>query len=356
MSHKKDHGGTHFTSWAQELAKAGLREPTSAIAFSPDGAHVGVATAAGCRILATDDLRPLDATADGNAALAVRISHGGFAVVGRADGTAHVYSAGVRAPAPTLVLDGHAGPVVSVAISPGFAGARDQPERIATASADGTARVWQVARGACVGLLTGHTGPLSCVDFSADGTRIVTAAADGTARVWATPAASASGRDDPVACVAVLRGHAGALSVARFGAKRHASVVVTGSSDATARVWDLRAGGQGGQGYAGRQHTPSVAAGAAAPLDVAPASVLECGRTAGVVDLALGENAETLCTASADGSMRLWTLRDGKLARTLTAGGEAAAVAFSATKLVTATTKGTIKVWGIVPSGGRPRA
>src|SRR5262249_702170 len=56
--------------------------------------------------------------------------------------------------------------------------------RLATASLDGTARVWDARTGALALELKGHVGAVSGVAFSPDGTRLATAAWDNTARVW----------------------------------------------------------------------------------------------------------------------------------------------------------------------------
>ncbi|HET8683247.1 MAG TPA: hypothetical protein VFM54_15465, partial [Micromonosporaceae bacterium] len=66
---------------------------------------------------------------------------------------------------------------------------------LATASEDNTARLWQVATGQHHTTLEGHTGWVSGVAFSPDGTLLATASEDNTARLWQT----ATG-----ACLAVL--------------------------------------------------------------------------------------------------------------------------------------------------------
>ena len=59
--------------------------------------------------------------------------------------------------------------------------------RVATASDDGTARVWDVESGRPVTESLAHTAPVYCVDFSPDGRRLATASHDGTARGWELP-------------------------------------------------------------------------------------------------------------------------------------------------------------------------
>jgi dipeptidyl aminopeptidase/acylaminoacyl peptidase len=91
------------------------------------------------------------------------------------DETARVWDA--ESGKPLAVLQGHAGDVVSVAFSP-------DGRRIATASADQTARLWDADSGKQLVVLEGHTDLVNSVAFSPDGRRIATASWDNTARLW----------------------------------------------------------------------------------------------------------------------------------------------------------------------------
>ena len=86
-----------------------------------------------------------------------------------------------------LRLEGHGGPVNSVAWSP-------DSTRIATASDDGTARVWSSSSGSTLLTLKGHgnqnSDNVNSVEWSPDGTKIATASTDGTARVWSSSSGS----------------------------------------------------------------------------------------------------------------------------------------------------------------------
>jgi WD40 repeat protein len=57
-------------------------------------------------------------------------------------------------------------------------------KRLATASADGTVRLWNADNGQEVLTLRAHTDPVNDVCFSPDGTRLASASDDGTVRLW----------------------------------------------------------------------------------------------------------------------------------------------------------------------------
>ena len=81
-------------------------------------------------------------------------------------------------PTDLSVFRGHSNWVRGVAFSP-------DGKFLATASQDNTARVWEVASGACVATLEGHSHRVTGVAFSpVDGKFLATASDDKTARVW----------------------------------------------------------------------------------------------------------------------------------------------------------------------------
>ena len=57
-------------------------------------------------------------------------------------------------------------------------------DRIVTASADRTARVWDARTGTVLFTLQGHEGGVLSASYNPTGDRILTAGDDGTARVW----------------------------------------------------------------------------------------------------------------------------------------------------------------------------
>jgi WD40 repeat protein len=119
------------------------------------------------------------------------------------------------------LLQGHEAEIIAGAFAP-------DGRMIATASADGTARLWDAATGKTVRVLRGHTGPLWSVAFNKDGTRLVTTSNDRTARIW-----DASTGVEWL----TLTGHTGPVYAAEFSPDGRQ--VVTASRDGTARIWPV---------------------------------------------------------------------------------------------------------------------
>jgi cytochrome c len=78
--------------------------------------------------------------------------------------------------APDRVLEGHTGPVVGLAVSP-------DGGRLASASWDGTIRLWALAEGEPI-VLEGHRQNVNGVAFTPDGQAVVSASYDATVRIW----------------------------------------------------------------------------------------------------------------------------------------------------------------------------
>jgi tetratricopeptide (TPR) repeat protein len=100
-----------------------------------------------------------------------------------------------------------------------------------TASADGTARVWEASTGRPVSPALRHRDGVSWAGFSLDGEQVVTACGDGTAQVWQ----AATGRH-----VLPPFLHSGPVNYAAFNAA--GDRILTASTDGIARVWDARTG------------------------------------------------------------------------------------------------------------------
>jgi WD40 repeat protein/basic membrane lipoprotein Med (substrate-binding protein (PBP1-ABC) superfamily)/DNA-binding SARP family transcriptional activator len=81
-------------------------------------------------------------------------------------------------------LEGHGGAVFDVEFLPG-------QDRLASASADGTIRIWDLAGDSAPMVLAGHDGPVLDIAPSPDGALLASASLDGTVRLWD----STSGRE-----------------------------------------------------------------------------------------------------------------------------------------------------------------
>ena len=204
---------------------------------------------------------------------------------------------------------GHSAEVEGVAFSP-------DGKHIATASSDGTARVWDAATGHPVVTLKGHAAKVTCVAFSPDGTRIATASFDGTAKVW--DAASVG------QALLTLKGHTNRINAIAFSPD--GSRIATASVDGTARIWEWEAMSEG-----------------AVLLTLV-------GHTAEVTDIAFSPPDGTLiATASFDGTAKIWDAASGGQALLTLEGhnNRVNAITFSpdGDRIATASNDGTAKVW-----------
>jgi WD40 repeat protein len=93
------------------------------------------------------------------------------------------------------------------------------------------AALWQVPSGALIGTLGGHQGEVHDVTISWDGRYVATAGADGTARVW-----DARTGDE----LQVLSGHTKPVRSVAFSPSGYR--LATGSTDETIRLWDAATG------------------------------------------------------------------------------------------------------------------
>jgi WD40 repeat protein len=116
------------------------------------------------------------------------------------------------------VLKGHQRAVWSVAFS-------SDGQRLATASTDGTARLWSLDGDELAAFSVGDRAVWS-VAFSPDGQHLATASADGTARLW-----SLDGRE-----LAVFCGHERAVWSVVFSPDGQR--LATAGADGTARLWN----------------------------------------------------------------------------------------------------------------------
>lgn len=117
------------------------------------------------------------------------------------------------------------------------------PQAVATGAEDNTARIWDSATGTLIQQfapafsggtqIAGHRDAVLSIDFSSDGLEILTGSADGTAKLWNV----ATGAE-----LRTFEGHGDAVNAVAFAPDN--LQVASGSSDSTVRVWDVPTGGE----------------------------------------------------------------------------------------------------------------
>jgi WD40 repeat protein len=190
--------------------------------------------------------------------------------------------------------------------------------RVVTASADNTVQVWDAVSGRNVMSLRGHHDIVRSAAFSPDGNRIVTGSDDGTGAVWD----ASSGFS-----LSVLRGHSGAVRSVAFSPDGYR--IVTGSYDHTARVWDAESG---------------------------DSLVVLGGHSGPVYSAEFSSDGRSILTASEDGTTRLWSATPGPGLVALHGHNQKINwVDFSSKRpqVVTASDDGTARVWDAATGASR---
>jgi WD40 repeat protein len=206
----------------------------------------------------------------------VAISHDGHRIASASmDGTVRLWDAATGQPIGEP-LRGHDNMVTSVAFSP-------DGGRIASASIDGTVRLWDAATGKSIGEpLRSPNSVVMSVAFSPDGTRLASGGGD-TIRLW--DAATGQPIGEP------LRGHDNLVTSVAFSpdGRRLASA----SLDDTIRLWDAATGQPIGEPLRGPDN-------AVRGVDTLVAVV------------AFSPDGRRLASGSADKTIRLWDAATGR--------------------------------------------
>lgn len=184
-------------------------------------------------------------------------------------------------------LSGHSDEVRAVAFNPcsavlpeSAALHRSQPPcLLASASYDGTVRLWNAVTGRCVRVLTGHSDWVWSVAFSPDGRLLASGSSDATVKLWDVK----TGR-----CGQTLLGHWQPIRAVAFSP--NGRTLASGSGDRTVRLWDYRTG-----------NTLRVLT----------------GHSSWISSLAFSPDTGVLASGSEDQSVRLWDSQTHRCLKTL---------------------------------------
>lgn len=234
---------------------------------------------------------------------------------------------------PTRKLIGHSGPVYSLSFDP-LAGSAAPPKYLLSASADATTRLWSLDTMTNVVAYRGHQNPVWDVQWSPMGIYFATASRDKTARLWST---------DHTSCLRIYAGHLSDVDVG-FWFRNNAMLylthnqcvrfhpnslyLATGSSDWTARLWDV-------------QHGTCLR--------------VFIGHQGTLTTLAISPDGRHLASAGEDLAINLWDLGSGRRIKKMT--GHTASIyslAFSAESslLVSSGADWTVRCWDVKGAGG----
>ena len=211
-------------------------------------------------------------------------------------------------PAASRDMGGHSDQILAVSLAV-------DGSLVASAGADGTAKVWDAGRGELIATMSGHDGQVRRVDFSPDGRLLATAGSDHTARLWD----AGTGQ-----LLATLEGHSELLEAARFSPDGH--LLATGSLDGSVRLWDVEKASpvrslERHQGVLRSVASDPdgallVTAGGDGRIVVGEVAgtgsrvVLDSGRLRPALSACFGPGGRTIIGAGFDGTVGLWKTED----------------------------------------------
>jgi WD40 repeat protein/serine/threonine protein kinase len=237
--------------------------------------------------------------------------------------------------------------VAAVAMSP-------DGDRVAIASEDGSAAIWDVATRATVAVLDHETAPVYAIAWRSDGAAVITGARDGV-RVWSTSTWQVTNRfagERQINAIALDPGETHLVTASESGEVAVWSTA-TWSSIAAFRIaggaYTVAFGPAGDRVVVGGDgDTPEIWTLAPVPRKLV---VLE-GPTGIVHATGFSPDGALVITGSADGVTRVWDATTGKLLGRLAGHADAVTgMAFDRdrTHLWTASADGAVRMWDVAP-------
>lgn len=205
-------------------------------------------------------------------------------------------------------LEGHDGTILAVDAAHGY---------LATASKDGTSRVWDQTSFECVCVCVGHLDPVGAVALgkTQDDVWLATAARDRALKKWRVPETS---RSPPAQAAAVRSALAHDKDVNSVAVAPTGLLVATASQDRTVKLWTDR-------------------------LELRKTLA---GHKRGVWQVVFSTHKKAVASCSSDKTVRLWSVASGACLATLD-GHEASvlSLALKGDTLVSAAADGVVKLW-----------
>ena len=205
------------------IGKGALTQGDRAVAFSPDGAYVAVASNIGVWLYDTKTSRELALLATHSIWVhAVAFSPDGTKLAAADGRRIQLWDVATRTSIATL--DRHTGLIWSVAFSP-------DGTKLASGSIDKTVKLWEVSTGKNINTLTGHAELPRSVAFSPDGTKLASGSVDKTVKLWEV----STGEN-----INTLIGHMDRVESIAFSP--NGTKLASGSADRTVKLWEVSTG------------------------------------------------------------------------------------------------------------------
>ncbi|MBW4511122.1 MAG: myosin kinase [Scytonematopsis contorta HA4267-MV1] len=206
----------------------------------------------------------------------------------------------------TFTSKGHSSTVNSVSFS-------QDGKIIATASYDGTLKLWDVASARVIQTFHGHSGTVNSVSFSPNGKFIASASQDKTVKLWDVTTGKV---------IKTLNGHSSDVNSVSFSSD--GKVIASASWDETVKLWDAASG-----------------------------KVIKTlnGHSSVVNSISLSSDGKVMASASFDNTVKLWDVVTGKVIKTLNGHSKSVnSVSFSQDGKVIASASDdkTVKLWNVV--------